>query len=89
MPLQDPTNPKRYLHSTATKFEFQFGYSRAVRHGSVVRVAGTAGILAFSFNSIADSIWYGKPWSVTCKLIIDGVIFGLLIAGTFGWLWPR
>jgi hypothetical protein len=55
----------------------------------VFRVAGTAGILAFSFNSIADSIWYGKPWTVTFKTIIDGVIFGLLIAGTFGWLWPR
>ncbi|MEK6373505.1 MAG: hypothetical protein AABO58_12505 [Acidobacteriota bacterium] len=55
----------------------------------VFRVAGTAGILAFSFNSIADSIWYGKPWPVTFKTIIDGVIFGLLIAGTFGWLWPR
>jgi hypothetical protein len=55
----------------------------------VFRVAGTAGILAFAFNTIADSIWYGKPWGVTVKHIIDGVIFGLLIAGTFGWLWPR
>ena len=44
MPLQDPNNPKRYLHSTSTKYEFQFGYSRAVRHGNVVRVAGTAGL---------------------------------------------
>jgi len=55
----------------------------------VFRVAGTAGVLAYAFNSIADSIWYGKPWSVTFKTVIDGVIFGLLIAGTFGWLWPR
>ena len=60
-----------------------------VHYLRVFRVAGTAGVLAFSFNSIADSIWYGKPWPVTCKLIIDGVIFGLLIGGTFGWLWPR
>jgi enamine deaminase RidA (YjgF/YER057c/UK114 family) len=44
MPLRDPNNPKRYLHSTSTKYEFQFGYSRAVRHGNVVRVAGTAGL---------------------------------------------
>jgi enamine deaminase RidA (YjgF/YER057c/UK114 family) len=44
MPLQDPKNPRRYLHSTSTKYEFQFGYSRAVRHGRVVRVAGTAGL---------------------------------------------
>ncbi len=34
----------RRLHTTATKYEFQFGYSRAVRVGNVVRVAGTAGL---------------------------------------------
>lgn len=44
MPDVDPQNPKRFLHSTRTKFEFQFGYSRAVRHGSIIRVAGTAGL---------------------------------------------
>ena len=44
MPLQDPKNAQRYLHSTSTKYEFQFGYSRAVRHGRTVRVAGTAGL---------------------------------------------
>ena len=44
MPLQDPKHPGRYMHSTSTKYEFQFGYSRAVRHGQTVRVAGTAGI---------------------------------------------
>ena len=44
MPVQDPNNPLRYLHSTSTKYEFQFGYSRAIRHGNVVRVAGTAGL---------------------------------------------
>lgn len=44
MPEQDAKNPLRYLHSTKTKYEFQFGYSRAVRHGNVIRVAGTAGL---------------------------------------------
>jgi len=44
MPEQDPKNPARWLYSTKTKFEFQFGYSRAVRHGNVIRVAGTAGL---------------------------------------------
>lgn len=44
MPTQDPNNPKRLLHSTGTKYEFQFGYSRAVRHGNIIRVAGTAGL---------------------------------------------
>ena len=44
MSEQDSRNPQRWLHSTKTKFEFQFGYSRAVRHGNVIRVAGTAGL---------------------------------------------
>lgn len=35
---------ERRLVSTRTKYEFQFGYSRAVRHGEVIRVAGTAGL---------------------------------------------
>ena len=44
MPQEDLKHPGRYMHSTSTKYEFQFGYSRAVRHGRTVRVAGTAGI---------------------------------------------
>jgi enamine deaminase RidA (YjgF/YER057c/UK114 family) len=44
MPTQDPNNPKRYLYTTGSRGEFQFGFSRAIRHGNVVRVAGTAGI---------------------------------------------
>lgn len=56
---------------------------------AVYRVAGTAGVLGYSFGAIPYSIWYGKPWSSTVKDIIDGVIFGMLIGGTFGWLWPR
>jgi hypothetical protein len=29
------------------------------------------------------------PSSATVKTIIDGIVYGLLIAGTFGWVWPR
>ncbi|OLC53029.1 MAG: hypothetical protein AUH85_15095 [Chloroflexi bacterium 13_1_40CM_4_68_4] len=35
---------QRQLYSTRSKWEFQFGYSRAVRQGNVIRVAGTAGL---------------------------------------------
>jgi hypothetical protein len=55
----------------------------------VFRVVGTAAILVYAFSGISDSIWYGKPWSVTAKVVVDGIIYGLLTAGTFGWLWPR
>ena len=44
MPTKDPKNPKRQMYTTGSRGEFQFGFSRAIRHGPVVRVAGTAGI---------------------------------------------
>ena len=36
-----------------------------------------------------DSIWYKRKWSTTIKSTIDGLIYGLLTGGTFGWLWPN
>jgi enamine deaminase RidA (YjgF/YER057c/UK114 family) len=44
MSTNDLDNPNRRLYTTGSRGEFQFGFSRAIRHGSVVRVAGTAGI---------------------------------------------
>ncbi len=44
MATKDPKNPNRHMYTTGSRGEFQFGFSRAIRHGSVVRVAGTAGI---------------------------------------------
>ena len=44
MPTKDPKNPNRQMYTTGSRGEFQFGFSRAIRHGTVVRVAGTAGI---------------------------------------------
>jgi len=55
----------------------------------VFRVAGTAGFLAYGLGHLSTGIWKGQPWSVTLKEVVDGLIYGLLTAGTFGWLWPR
>ena len=55
----------------------------------VFRIASTVGFLSFGLRGVSDSIWYGKPWKVTFKEMIDGLIYGLLMGGTFGWLWPR
>ena len=55
----------------------------------VFRVAGTAAFLAYGMGSISNSIWKGQPWSVTIKELFDGLVYGLLTAGTFGSLWPR
>jgi hypothetical protein len=56
---------------------------------AVFRVAGTAGFMAYSLGGLSNGIWKGQPWSNVVKEAIDGLIYGLLTAGTFGWLWPR
>ena len=39
--------------------------------------------------SVPAAIWMGKPWSVAWKEVFDGLLYGLVTAGAFGWLWPR
>jgi hypothetical protein len=55
----------------------------------VFRVAGVVAFLAYGGARIPDSIWWGRPLSVTLKETLDGLLYGLLTAGAFGWLWPR
>lgn len=55
----------------------------------VFRVAGTAAVLTYAGALFPGAIWFGRPWNVVWKDVIDGVIYGLLTAGAFGWLWPR
>jgi hypothetical protein len=51
------------------------------------RVAGTTAFLAYAVGLWQQSIWYGRPWSTTLKYTLDGLIYGLLAGGTFGWAW--
>ena len=55
----------------------------------VFRFAGCTAFLGYSLALWQDSIWYQKAWSTTLKNTFDGLVYGLMTAGTFGWLWPR
>jgi len=52
-------------------------------------VSGAVAIVGYAVSYIPDSIWKGMSWGVTFEFILDGVIYGLLTAGTFAWLWPE
>lgn len=56
---------------------------------SVFRIVGTAATMAYVLGSIPESIWFGRPWRSWALQFWDGLGFGLLTAGTFGWLWPQ
>jgi hypothetical protein len=55
----------------------------------VFRFAGATAFLAYSAALWQLSIWYRRKWSITFKATVDGLLYALLTAGTFGWLWPR
>jgi hypothetical protein len=60
-----------------------------VHYLKVFRVAGCVSFMAYGLGQLMDPIWKGQTWGVTIKHVIDGLIYGLLTAGIFGWLWPR
>ena len=56
---------------------------------AVFRIAGTVGLIGYGGAEPINSIWKGQPWSTTFKNLIDSLIYALLTAGAFGWLWPN
>jgi hypothetical protein len=56
---------------------------------TVFRVVGTAAFMAYGLGPLSNAIWKGQTWGMTAKEVVDGLVYGLLTAGTFGWLWPR
>jgi len=55
----------------------------------VFRFAGVTAFVSYSLALWPMSIWYRRSWLVTIKATVDGLVYALLTAGTFSWLWPR
>ncbi len=82
-----------FVYCTAVGFLAAYVAGRALQPGTdYLRVFQLIGATAFIGYSVAlwqMSIWYSRAWSHTIKSTMDGLIYSLLTAGTFGWLWPR
>jgi hypothetical protein len=67
--------------------------SRAVPMGApylqVFRFVGTTAFVGYSLALWQFSIWYHRDWGATLRSTVDGLVYALLTAGMFGWLWPR
>jgi hypothetical protein len=55
----------------------------------VFQLIGVTAFIGYAVGSWPFSIWYGRKWSTTLRSTIDGFIYALFTAGTFGWLWPH
>lgn len=56
---------------------------------AVFRFAGTSAFYAYAFGRVVESIWMGRAWSTTLKNVFDGLVYALVTAATFAWLWPH
>ena len=58
------------------------GYMEAFRMSSTVAFG------AYALAHLPRSIWYAQSWATTARNVFDGLVYGLLTGGAFGWLWP-
>jgi len=61
----------------------------AASHRGVFHFVALTAFIGYSLALWQMSIWYRRAWSSTIKATVDGFIYALLTAFTFGWLWPQ
>jgi hypothetical protein len=55
---------------------------------AVFRFVGVTAFACYAIAGWQNSIWFRRSWSTTLKNTFDGLVYALLTAGMFGWLWP-
>jgi hypothetical protein len=61
----------------------------AAPHQSVFHAIALTAFAGYSLALSQMSIWYDRPWMLTIKSSIDGLVYALITAETFALLWPR
>jgi hypothetical protein len=82
-----------FLYCAVVGFFAAYVSGRALPVGApylhVFRFIGATAFIGYSVALWQMSIWYRRAWSATLKATVDGLLYALLTAGVFGWLWPR
>ncbi len=82
-----------FVYSVVVSYFSAYVAGRALGPGAnyldVFRFAGATAFIGYTLALWQMPIWYGRAWSMTLKQTFDGLIYSLLTAGAFGWLWPR
>ena len=81
-----------FLYSVVVSIFAAYIAGRALEAGAhylaVFRFAGTAAFMGYSLALFQQAIWWKRSWAATLRGVADGLVYGLLTGGTFGWLWP-
>ena len=57
-------------------------------YGAVFCFVAVAAFAAYGLAEIPYSIWFSRRWGTTLRNLFDALLYALVTAGTFGWLWP-
>jgi hypothetical protein len=93
VPSMGPSLVMWFLYSIVVSIIAAYVTAHALGRGAhyleVFRFSGCVSFSAYAMAHLQISIWDKRNWGTTLKYVFDGLVFGLLTAGTFGWLWPR
>jgi len=64
------------------------GLAPGAEYMDVFRVVGTAAVLGYCMGGLANDFFLAKPTRFIVTSLFDGVVFALVTAGVFAWLWP-
>lgn len=82
-----------FIYSAVVSLFAAYVAGRALPSGApylrVFQLVGATAFVGYALALWQMSIWYRRSWLTTFKSTVDGLIYALLTAGTFGWLWPR
>lgn len=53
------------------------------------RITGAAAVAIYTLGKLPHDVWFRTPSGSVMRQLFDGVVYGLLTAGTFGWLWKE
>ena len=82
-----------FVYTIAVSIVSAYVASRGLPPGApylrVFQLAGATAFIAHVGALWPMSIWYSRSMGTTIRSTIDGLIYALLTAGVFGWLWPH
>ena len=77
------------LLSTGIAYLASKAFLPSASYMKVFTFVAIAAFIGHGGGILTDSIWKGRPWKAMPSTVFDALVYALLTAGTFGWLWPK